>query len=478
MSRRGSVLEGVEFKGMDFGPHFEAMRISQQERQLEQQNKQNQQKQKEKSDKEAYDLIEGVKLAPIGDNTIDVMTDKQLTDLQGKLMDMQMKGAPLDQLRLTVQRELPPIAQGHTVAKNKFDQIKSGVTDLGKDYPTGDLSAARTLAAQEMIKDVVEFDEKGNPVRYKDASLIPEKNYISALTSDDKLGQWYKPSGALESHIKTLPTPTVGESKKVRDSRGREIDDIWTGQGSVFSEIRRDENGKAIGMEIKAEKVPIGKNEDGSVNEVLVLPKEEFDVLVGTPQAKADFILKFNQDLRSKNIDPSKIDPRAKDILQRQYARDYLDKTGIDGRSFIPKMADKQPLPPRVSVRVGDGKGGDETKIRDVFKEVKDKASTSRPGYGFPLNSLSATAQGVILKYANELTGGDLTQADIYVRKEEDGTISIVGTDNQLIAPMDFADINIKVQPGVPEKREVVERGKSQNNPAPTQNKWDKYKRN
>jgi hypothetical protein len=45
MSRRGSVLQGIEFKGMDYEPHFEAMRIAQQEREL--QDRKNQQKQKE-----------------------------------------------------------------------------------------------------------------------------------------------------------------------------------------------------------------------------------------------------------------------------------------------------------------------------------------------------------------------------------------------------------------------------------------------
>ena len=64
MSRRGSVLQGIEFKGMDYEPHFEAMRIAQQEREL--QDRKNQKKQ-QKSDKEAYDLISGLKIDHRGD---------------------------------------------------------------------------------------------------------------------------------------------------------------------------------------------------------------------------------------------------------------------------------------------------------------------------------------------------------------------------------------------------------------------------
>ena len=191
MSRRGSVLQGIEFKGMDYEPHFEAMRIAQQEREL--QDRKNQQKQ-QKSDKEAYDLISGLKIDHIGDNTIDVMTDKQLQGLQDELMDMHLKGATTDQLRLTAQRKLPEISNGHTLAKNKLKEINEGVSQLGKSYKNADLVKAKELALKPMIQDVVEFDDKGNPIKYKDVATVPNRNYTDILFDDNTLGQWYIPS--------------------------------------------------------------------------------------------------------------------------------------------------------------------------------------------------------------------------------------------------------------------------------------------
>ena len=127
MSRRGAILQdyGGNFNPMPLESQLTAAQLGQ--RQQEFAYQQNQQKQ-QKSDKEAYDLISGLKIDHIGDNTIDVMTDKQLQGLQDELMDMHLKGATTDQLRLTAQRKLPEISNGHTLAKNKLKEINEGLS--------------------------------------------------------------------------------------------------------------------------------------------------------------------------------------------------------------------------------------------------------------------------------------------------------------------------------------------------------------
>jgi len=96
---------------------------------------------------------------------------------------------------------------------------------------------------------------------------------------------------------------------------------------------------------------------------------------------------------------------------------------------------------------------------------LENKHSAGVPQFGndyrIPLNELSATAQSVVLKYANDLSGGQLTQADIYVDKGSDGRFSIKeSATGNLIAPIDFTDVNIKTQANTKAKEEVVKQGK------------------
>jgi hypothetical protein len=109
-----------------------------------------------------------------------------------------------------------------------------------------------------------------------------------------------------------------------------------------------------------------------------------------------------------------------------------------------------------------DKKGGDPT-IRDIFGEVNQKASErSSKGQFLRLNALSATAQNIIIRYANDLTKANLTQADIKIWKDPNGNINIVGVeDNKIIAPIDFGDVNIPAQVDVKGKRAAAEGGGS-----------------
>jgi len=468
MSRRGAILQdyGGRFEPQPQDAQLAAASYYQRDKEL---SAQLGQQKKQNADKEAANLIGDIKLDHIGDNTIDLMTDKQLQGLQDKLMDMHLKGASNTDLQLYAQRELPKISNGHTVAKNKYEQIKSGLTELGKDYKSADLTKARELAVRPMIEDVVEFDDKGNAIGYKDASLIPEKNYLEGLMNDDNIGQWYKPSGVFTEEIKKLPlTPIAGGSVK-RDSRGKLVDQTYIGHASIFDQPVVDkETGKLTGQELKFEEVSLGKNEDGTITTVRAMPIEQFNLALPSNESKIEFRLKFNDEMRRQGIDPKSLDPRAKDLLQRKYMYDLFKSTNIHGSSFLQKDIEKQPLPPRVNVNVGKGGGDNTAQIRDVYNELQNKQEegekTFGSGYkGIPLNELSPTAQGIVIEYANKLTNDDLTQSDIFVKKDSGGKFNIVKSPSgEIIAPMDFTDINIKAQPGVKEKREVVEIGKSQ----------------
>lgn len=123
----------------------------------------------------------------------------------------------------------------------------------------------------------------------------------------------------------------------------------------------------------------------------------------------------------------------------------------------------------KIEANQGQGKTMQELGIRDVFGEVNDAVGA---GKAKPLNELSSTAQGVILKYARDITGEKLGQGEIAIFRGNDNKIGIWSVKRQknksgveedvvdkLIAPIDFTDINVPTQAGVKEKRAVIQSG-------------------
>jgi len=163
------------------------------------------------------------------------------------------------------------------------------------------------------------------------------------------------------------------------------------------------------------------------------------------------------------------MDSNEADKIARKFA--YADMAKLWNNGGVERVVKKVEQPaPRITINNG-GKGGDsDVKIRNVYKEIDGKFNENKGRFGedykIPLSELSATAQGVIIKYANELTGGNRTQSDMYVQKDNLGKYNIVDLESgKAIAPIDFTDVNIKVQPGVKEKREVVSQGNKNEQP-------------
>ena len=498
MSRRGAILQdyGGNFNPMPLESQLTAAQLGQRQQEFAYQQKQQKQ---QKSDKEAYDLISGLKIDHIGDNTIDVMTDKLLQGLQDELMDMHLKGATTDQLRLTAQRKLPEISNGHTLAKNKLKEINEGVTQLGKNYKNADLIKAKELALKPMIEDIVRFDDKGNAIGYKDVATVPNRNYTDILFDDNTLGQWYKPSGEFMSGIKSLPlTPIQGGSVR-RDARGKLIDQTYTGHRSIFDkDVIDKETGKMLGQELKYEDVAIGINEDGTPKTVRAMPVEQFNLAFPTEDAKLDFRIKFNDEMRKRGVDPSKIDPRAKDVLQRQYLYDLFKNTGIHGSSFLPKDIEEQPLPPRVTnnIRVGDKNvtiNDVSSKIDQLMNDPNAAINQNGKRIGTVMNKLPLDAFNVVVDLVNSKRPADsqIDPNEMFLANVdgERRVYQIAGTNNDgkqlfmiddkyLLGVLPRTTVNTKVNTDTKRKEKVLKEGDVKVAEPQSSNKWDKYKRN
>ena len=119
------------------------------------------------------------------------------------------------------------------------------------------------------------------------------------------------------------------------------------------------------------------------------------------------------------------------------------------------RNAEKFENAPRISVSTGEATAKGPT--RNLYKEI-DLATSSpqrlKSGKGAPVDQLSGDAQKALIKLANDVTGRDYNQSDIYVKKFPNGKNYIVDfKTNKPLVPFTEEDINIGVQVDVKGKR-------------------------
>ena len=271
---------------------------------------------------------------------------------------------------------------------------------------------------------------------------------------------------AIDEFVKNSPKYTNTQKVKRINSKGGY--EMKSAKVTAPSWAVVDENGEIVpryeiameGGEPHTFNFETGK---GVTADIRLMNEKDFDSLMRSNPGIADWV-RGQVSLAGEDVNLST--PQAKNAA-RAIMYDELKRRVGGGIEDIQEIKDAPA--PRVSVRVNNNQSGKsgEVQIRDVYGHIKgvtEKNDRVKRGVGAPLNELSATAQKLIINYANTLTGGTgddaLTQADIYVQQLPDGTINIVrASDKSIIAPIDFEDVNVGVQPGVKEKREVIKDG-------------------
>lgn len=456
-------------------------RLVEQRRQFNLQNERLKGAAKEKEGKDATDYITGLKVDHIGDNTIDLYNDEQVKAVQDELIGMMQKGAGINEIKMAAMPKLQKIAQGYTIAKNEYGKLTEGIKELSKDNPTGDMGAVRNIGGKVLLNTIFEFDENGKVKGYKDPSVIAtDKNYLEKINTNQNLPKWYSESGDLEKGIKELPLMPVNEEITTKDKFGNKIKKVIVGHQSVFDEPILNEDGKKVGIKLKSETVPLGRNEDGSLNLIEVMPKEQFELSIKGGKARKDFDLRFNKELEQNGIDPDRLDPRARDILEREYQLKLFKRTNIHG-GLVSEKEINEAAPAKNTtynnIRVG---GNKEVTINDVYGRIENatkKADILFQGSdkrGTRMNTLDADAQKVIFDYVgdpelderNSFIVNDDGAIKVYrLNEEKTTTANPNGTpdldEKFVITTLPRVGTNIKVQANTKGKEAVVKQGEA-----------------
>lgn len=222
---------------------------------------------------------------------------------------------------------------------------------------------------------------------------------------------------------------------------------------------------------LKTSAIPQGSF-SGADQQIDVLDKGAFDIL---KNESSEVEMALRKLAKAKYSDYSSMSNADKEIAMRDVAKDFITPFS-NNYKYRPKTATK---PPRNTTNNYIGSGG--SNINNVYKRIDEKINANfLKGFnGTRFNSLSNDEQQVI-KTAVENAGYavDRGGANIYLTKDGSGTIKIyrIGDDGSMkltpdneIASLSFQGTNRPVQPGVGEKRTLVEMGE-QKTPTPKQN--------
>lgn len=480
MSRRGAILQdyGGTMPLQDITAARDAASYYQRDKEQANQMKMHQADQKKKEQGDATDFIGGLKADHVGDTTIDLYNDAQMKSLQDKLVAMQQKGAGVNEIKMAALPELQKIAQGYTIAKNEYGKIAEAQKNLMKDYPEGNAEAARNVMGKGLLENIYEYNPDGSIKGYKDPSLInSSKSYSDDLFDPEKMDAWYpNTTNEVVANIQKTRglTPLKGQLKLI-NPKGGYTDKKYEGHISIYDTPITDKDGKITGISLDAENVPLGKNEDGTANVIQVMPKGKYDVLRGNGKSAMQFDKAvYNHISKDLGINPKSLDPQAYDIYSRNYALEMLRTTGLQGSSYNQFDVEKE-NPIKNITNITNKTGKDEVDVNNIYKRVGAKIDSEvEKGFGATRFSSLANDEMEVVKKAVEIAGYDLEEGgtNIYLAKDgdeykvykaEDGK-PLPQTPQNEITTLSFEGANLKNQPNVATKKEVVKQGEEMRN--------------
>lgn len=468
MSRRPSVLENYRVPDLTnpINP-IDAQRMVSQERMHQQEMEANRQRQKAKAQEDRDKGLDDLKITPGTSGTIyDPTGLKETQELNTEIMAF-AKANPdksIPEIKMMFAPRANRIAQYYEKAKTIKANNKVALEGLQK-LGGYNLSEIDLLAQKEAlidpttgkIRDDIDMIDVTQP--YWKTAI--EKNPLETTTNE----------GLHDYVTKAETTPSRVKVKRVDRNKGMVTDELELSVPS-FIQVEKDAKGNPVisetgtyGLEPKFETLPNGTKilEEGVFKDLKNNKPSAYQRLMG----EVSQFIKTNNDESDDNIALDSVEAQN---IARMLA--YKDIKQVWGNKGVKKYdAVVQPPAPRITINNNSGSGKDNSSIiRDVYKEINDKYESNKDKFGtdykIPLSELSATAQGVVIKYANELTGGEITQSDVYIQKDTDGNFNIVDKETgKGIAPIDFTDVNIKVQPNTKAKVEVVKKGNEMGKP-------------
>lgn len=390
-----------------------------------------------------------------GSDVANAVGNKLMSDVYQKYTANADKMSPLE-LQAGIQKDMSGIVTGMEGAKNELSQLDNQIKALKQVYPDLDTGTLYSQARQ----DIVHRRLNDNGTGFRNQMEVPPSQFD--LTNPDLLSKYVTTDKNLRTYFS--------------NPQGLDQTDIFTGNRTNYTKFSakippwkqpnfnpEDVQGGFLTkgepkLNFKSEILPSDAMPSSKGHPFEMINKDVFDQLGGKEK------LELIAATRRKFLNYDNLNDTEKEYAQRHT---YLQAAkSLDQLDFHPTEI-KTPSASMLKLQMGIGGSGasNNTEIKDAYSEIHSKVyDAERKTNKLPLNELTAGTQGIVLSYANKLTGGDLTQEDIYVAPAQNGQLSIFRTeDNRLIAPIDFGTINVPAQTNAKSKQKVIEQANKQN---------------
>lgn len=381
-------------------------------------------------------------------------------------------GADTPTLMMALGPKVNRLNEYSTKAKLIDQSIKDSVGKLKtyKGYNQDTLS--------DEAKKLAFYDDKG---QLKDISTIdPNQDWITEVV---KLHPEKVTSGAgLDDFV--AKTPMSEYSKEVQTMfGGRKKNVKYDAKAPFYMDIARDEkggiqtdlNGNPVGLDVEGETAHDDKNqimvnpETGEPYKVMA--KASYNAIMQHNPDIADYVRgQVNQHFKQTGEKIPEEGTAHWDLMARSILRDELKTRD---KSFFKTQDRETKSAPATRIELGypayapkSSSGNSDTQLRNVYgkiDELIEKEGIDLPfgvgksvglTKGIPFNKIEANDQKIIIG----LLGNDVDRASLAVIKTSDGKMKAVNKeDGELIAPLDFEGLNMAAQPGIKEKRKVIE---------------------
>lgn len=362
------------------------------------------------------------------------------------------------ELMANVQKEMQATLSGMDAMKNELAVSDEQLKLLKTQFPELDISSLARDHRAEILSRRIKGDESFmNPLEVGQSQFdVTNPDFLSRyITGNKNLSEnIINPKGVEETSVFTgTPNAYTKFSAKVPFWKKPNFEQAALREGFLQG---KDEPT----LELKSTTIPADALPSSNGKPFEVIDKDVYDRFSQDGKLNLELIAAT----RHKFPDYDKFNSTEKEYAKRNVLHGQIK--ALDQSNFHP-VENRRPA--RTTVNVSGGSKGD-TQINDIYGRMRSKVKQLKD-YGesrIRVSLLDSDGQKEALEVARNLTGDkELTQDDVNIELSDTDELNLYDNNRNLIGTLPKVGVNIKVQPGVKEKREVVAQGKQ--SPAPNQ---------
>ena len=358
------------------------------EQKLEQENRQRQ--------LQVLQEINPATLYPKFEREVVDQTIGELTAGMANYMKQNPNASYID-LQNMVNQNLGQIAQWSAKVKSVKENIDKTVSMMDPKSPY-DKGRLRALAIDRAL---YKTDEAGNKMMRGVDEIDIETDIVTqvAAENEDKLIDPFKGERAMVDAVNDASLYTQNVEQTVETPDGRKT--VVVGQKSSVPFF----------LEAKDGQLRVKQQENGYIDEGV------YQRFYQDPSIRANINANAKSNMKKLGVPDS---PEALEYFKRAYLTTWLEGNKKGTIDMVDKTLYQKP-----TTTGGSGASPSDQTYINAYQKIDALTSSKKKGMGAPLTEMDLETQKVVLDMAKSALGATVGQADVYVKKESDGTVGV-----------------------------------------------------